>query len=111
MKILSQLQIPGERSLDAPTGVPTAESGTTLSVIIAWSINLLLIAGIVATLFFLIWGGISWITSGGDREKLDKARKTITFAVIGLFVVLLSFVIVQTVGAVIGIDLNGLVTK
>lgn len=111
MTKLAQLQLPGGRSIEAPSGIPTTETGTNLSTIISWSINLLLILAILATLSFLLWGGLSWITSGGDKEKLDNARKTIVFAVIGLIVVLLSFVIVQTVGSLLGIDLRSLIAK
>ncbi|HRN96041.1 MAG TPA: hypothetical protein PLD54_01175 [Candidatus Levybacteria bacterium] len=107
-KLLSQLQLPGGDQVDAPQGIPTATSGGTIGNIVSWSINILLIVAILGALFFLIWGGISWITSGGDREKLDKARKTIIFAIIGLIVVLLSFIILQTVGTFLGIDLKSL---
>jgi len=48
-------------------------------------------AGIIA-LIFLFRGSISWITSGGDKEKIEKARQTLTNAVIGL---LLIFVILS----------------
>jgi lipopolysaccharide/colanic/teichoic acid biosynthesis glycosyltransferase len=55
----------------------------------------------------LIWGAIKWITSGGDKGKVDAARNTIVAAVIGLIVLLLSFVIInfaiQIVGAGNGI--------
>jgi hypothetical protein len=108
-QLLSQLKLPGGDQVGAPKGVPTADGGDALVNIISWSLNILLIVGIIATLFFLLWGGISWITSGGDRDKLDKARKTIIFAILGLTVVLLSFVIVQTVGSVLGLDLSSLI--
>lgn len=109
--LLSQLQLPGGGQVGAPDGVPTAQGGNTFIDIISWSLNILLITGILAALFFLLWGGITWITSGGDREKLDKARRTIIYAIIGLTVVLLSFVILQTVGSLLGLDLGSLLGK
>ncbi len=53
----------------------------------------LLFAGAVA-LFLIIWGGIRFITSGGDPKQVAGAQKIITYALIGLIVVLLSFAIV-----------------
>ncbi len=37
-------------------------------------------------LMYLIWGGIQWITSGGDKGKTEEARNKITSAVIGLII-------------------------
>jgi hypothetical protein len=110
-KLLSQLKLPGGDQVGAPTGVPTASGGETFVNIISWSLNILLITGILAALFFLIWGGISWVTSGGNTEKLEKARKTLIYAIIGLIVILLSFIILQTVGSLLGIDLRSLLSK
>ena len=56
-------------------------------------------AGIIA-LIFLLRGSITWITSGGDKEKLDKARSTLRNAVIGLlilFVILSGIYTLETV--------------
>ncbi|MFH2118379.1 MAG: hypothetical protein ABII10_01435 [Candidatus Paceibacterota bacterium] len=40
----------------------------------------------IITFFFLIWGAIEWITSEGDKGKLEKARNRITQALVGLIV-------------------------
>ena len=44
---------------------------------------------------YLIWGGIQWITSGGDKSKTEEARNKITAAVIGLIVLAASYAILQ----------------
>ena len=52
--------------------------------------NLLTICLVLASViafFILLIGGIKWITSGGDKEKLDQAKNTITSAIIGLVIV------------------------
>ncbi|MFZ5376324.1 MAG: hypothetical protein ACOZAN_01485 [Patescibacteria group bacterium] len=33
---------------------------------------------------FMVWGAIEWISAGGDKGKVDKARTRITQSVIGL---------------------------
>lgn len=53
-------------------------------------------AGILAV-FFIIIGGISYTLSAGDPSKISKAKDTILYAVIGLIVVLISFVAIQFV--------------
>lgn len=37
-------------------------------------------------LLYLLWGAIEWITSGGDKGKLEKARQKMTSAVMGVLV-------------------------
>ncbi len=54
------------------------------------------VSGIVAVIFILI-GGINYMTSAGDSGKLEKAKKTILYAAIGLAIVALSFTIVNFV--------------
>ncbi len=65
---------------------------------IVWNIvSILLVLAIVLTLIYLIYGGIRWITSGGDKGKVDEARKHITAAIIGLVIALGAFIILSTV--------------
>lgn len=52
----------------------------------------LLFSGLVA-LIFIIVGGIKFIRSEGDPKQAESARHTVTYAVLGLFLVLLSFFI------------------
>jgi hypothetical protein len=73
----------------------------------------LIFVGIVA-LFFIIFAGFSFVTSGGDPKKVQGARQTMTFAIIGLIIVLLSFAIILLIGYLTNstkcIDINSLLT-
>ena len=60
---------------------------------INWAIGM---AGVVCVVFVVI-GGFTYMTSAGDPAKLQKAKKTIVYAVIGLIIVALSFVITNFV--------------
>lgn len=51
-----------------------------------------LIAGSVAALF-IVFGGYKYITSGGDTQRLDEAKKTLLYAGVGLAIVLAANVI------------------
>lgn len=53
---------------------------------------LVTLAGLVSAGFF-VWGGIGYITSSGDPEKLDRSKKTILYSAIGLVIVLGAFVL------------------
>lgn len=66
--------------------------------ILLFGLQVLITATVVLALVFLIWGGISWIMSEGDKTKLQAARKTVISAIIGLITSLLSFVIVNLIG-------------
>ena len=64
---------------------------------LSWIIG---IAGAVS-LIFVVYGGISYITSSGDPGKLQQAKKIITYALIGLAIVALSEMIVVFMSGVI----------
>jgi hypothetical protein len=50
------------------------------------------LAGLVAT-GFLVVGGFSYITSSGNPEHLDRAKRTIMFSLLGLAITIGAFVI------------------
>jgi len=56
--------------------------------------NATLIAGTLAV-FFLIWGGISYITSAGDSAKAKAARATIVNVIIGVVVIVSAIAIIR----------------
>ncbi|HSV94909.1 MAG TPA: hypothetical protein VLH94_03000 [Spirochaetia bacterium] len=68
-----------------------------------------IIAGIAAFVYLVI-GGINWLTSGGDKVKIDTAQKMITNALIGLAIVAASYAVYTLVLEFFGIDLSALCT-
>src|SRR5258708_7036583 len=64
--------------------------------------------GIVGLLVFiyLIWGGIEWITAGGDKSKTESARTKLTNAIIGLAIVAAAFAISTVLGNFFGINIG-----
>lgn len=61
------------------------------------------LAGTVAV-FLIVWGGIQYIRSGGDPKQAEGAKHTITYAIIGLIVVLLAYFILSVVSQLTGAD-------
>jgi len=64
----------------------------------------ILLVGVLACLVFLILGAIEWITSGGDKGKLESARNKITNAVIGLVVLAASTAVILLVQQFLGVN-------
>lgn len=56
--------------------------------------GIIAVSGLIAVIFVLI-GGINYMTSAGDTSKLEKAKKTILYAVIGMAIAALAFAIVN----------------
>ncbi|HKB88113.1 MAG TPA: hypothetical protein VKC53_00540 [Patescibacteria group bacterium] len=62
-------------------------------------------AGIV--LFILILsGGIKYLTSGGDPKATEAAQKTITYAIGGLVLILLSYMILVLIKTITGVNVT-----
>jgi hypothetical protein len=59
--------------------------------------NILLpIAGIVAVLFIIV-GGFQYMLAGANEDLAKKGKSTLTNAIIGLIIIILSYVIVTVV--------------
>ena len=71
------------------TKTSCVESSVMVTSLIQWVIG---VAGLVAVIF-VVYGGISYVTSSGDPGKLKKAKDTILYALIGLAIVGLAEVI------------------
>ena len=85
----------------------TPEGVATLSCLPALFVNiinaLLGLAGAVA-LFMVIYSGIKLTTSGGEAKQIEGARHTLTYAILGLVIVLTSFIVINLISTVTGLD-------
>lgn len=62
-----------------------------------------LFAGVgVVAVIFLLYGGAKFVTSMGDEIKVAEAKRTLTYALAGTIIVLLSYFIIQVVAFVTG---------
>ena len=75
--------------------------------LISVGFNIFLIVAGLTMAVYLFWGAFDYITSGGDPEKIKKARGKIINAVIGIFVILL---IISIYGYLAG-DMLGILQK
>ncbi len=84
------------------------QKGGDFTSVIGSVIQILFIIAVVIAIFFLVWGGIKWILSNGDKAKIESARGTIIGAIIGLIFVFLSYFLLQLVAGLFGIDIQNL---
>lgn len=84
--------------------VGEANADTILQTVIGNAIKVVFALAAILIIFFLIWGAIDWVMSGGDKEKVGNARKKITSALIGLALLAFVFVIASVLGRIVGFD-------
>lgn len=89
-----------------PTGNNfTGLTSLTAGGIISGAINLVLIVVALVFFFILVFGGLKWVTSGGDEKKVAAARAQITNALIGLAIVFAAWAIMKLIETVFGISI------
>lgn len=86
-------------SIDAPIGF-FEDVGSLINSLLSF----VMVIAALLVFTYLLWGGIEWITSGGDKGKTESARNKITAAVIGLIVLAASYAILLIVLKFIGYD-------
>ena len=86
--ILLPLFYEGVAAADSSTADVSQISGFLKNIIRA----LAGLSGLVATGFFVV-GGFSYITSSGNPQRLEKAKRTILFSAIGLSITIAAFVL------------------
>lgn len=62
-------------------------------------------AGITLFVLLLV-GGFKYITSGGDPKAVEGAQKTLTYAIGGLIVLLLSYLVLVLIKEITGADVT-----
>ncbi|OGH19778.1 MAG: hypothetical protein A3D74_00865 [Candidatus Levybacteria bacterium RIFCSPHIGHO2_02_FULL_37_13] len=65
--------------------------------------SLLLFAGIVAV-FLIVHSGSKFVLSSGDPKRVEEARNTLVYAVMGLIIVMAAFLIVNLVSHLTGVE-------
>ncbi|MFA6604052.1 MAG: pilin [Patescibacteria group bacterium] len=84
-------------SQSAAVGVPLPLAGVTVPGLIGKIINQTLgFAGLIALLMF-IYGGLTWMLASGNEDKIGTAKKTVTWAALGLIMVFASYMIANLV--------------
>jgi hypothetical protein len=78
-----------------PSGIPSdiGKTGDFITTIVRF----FLILGGLFTLWQFLSGGLTYITSGGDKAKVTEASNKITMSLIGLVIMAASFIIIAII--------------
>ena len=85
---------------------PPGKGYTDIGAFVQNVLLLLFSIAIILVLFMLVWGAFEWITSGGDKEAVGKARGRIINALIGLAVLAIAFALTRLAGQFLGFDIT-----
>lgn len=64
---------------------------------------LLMIGAAFVLLVMLLYGGYLRITAGDNPENVTKAQRTMTYAILGLVIIIISFAVVRLITAIFNI--------
>ena len=85
------LTLPGGQTIDNPPNLQITSLGGFLSGLL----NIALYIAIFLAFYWLIWAAYQYILSSGKKEDLAKVRSRITWALIGLVVVLAAYLLAR----------------
>src|SRR3989344_1071149 len=95
--------LPAEQAIQCGTdsaagsNQPASQATDDLNNLITNIINIVsILVGIIAVLMIIL-GGFRYVTSGGDATKVQSAKNTLLYAVIGLVIALLAQIIARFV--------------
>lgn len=80
------------------------KSTSTLGEVIAKILPYIFTIAGILLLFYLVIGGFQLMTSAGDPKGVESAKNKITSALIGFFIIFLSYFIVRLIGQIFGIQ-------
>lgn len=79
---------------------PTGTGG--IGIFLSKLITLIYIVAAIVLIFMLLWGAFDWITSGGEKEKVEAARNKIIHAIVGIILFAAAFAIIAVLGQFTG---------
>ena len=87
----------------APSPIQALGSGSQgINNVLNKGVLLLFTVAAILAVFMVIISAFQWITSGGDKEAVGNARKRLTYAIIGIVLLALTFLILNLLGQFLG---------
>jgi len=77
----------------APPGISTTDLASIIINVTNWVLGFITLVAVL----MLIWGGVQYLTAAGDDAAVEKAKHTITYAILGLIVVGIAYAVVVVV--------------
>ena len=76
--------------------------------IISAAITFFFVIAVIIAIFFLLFGAVKWISSGGDKAAMEGARGMITASIVGLVVIFFVFLIYTVVLRFFGLTIENI---
>ncbi len=84
----------------------TTATGYNIVELINVTIAFAIIVAAALSIFYIFYGGISFILSGGQEDKIKQAVQTIRYAIIGLVITIFAVTIIAIIGSIFNFDLT-----
>ncbi len=81
-------------------GDPTGAGG--ISKLLSNLVALIYVIAAIVLILMILWGAYDWMTSEGEKEKIEKARNKIINALIGILLFAVAFAVIQVIGQFTG---------
>lgn len=75
----------------------SAKGSGSVGSVLSGFIGLFFALSAIIAVIYLIYGGIRWVTSRGEKTEIEAARGHITAAIVGLIIVFLAFFLINFV--------------
>jgi len=115
--LLTQTQLPCFELPNSPFNVCPAltptnpdPASTVLMNILSVTIGVMTLVAFLWFIFVFFTGAIGWLSSAGDKAKLQEAQKKITHGLVGLIMTISAVFIIKILEFVLGINILDIVT-
>jgi fumarate reductase subunit C len=68
-------------------------------------VPIMMLVGGLITLFMLLYGAFTYLTSEGNADKVKKSQSILKSAVLGLFLIVVSFIVTKIIGYVLKVNM------
>lgn len=86
-----------------PIQVRSLGSGASgISNVLNNAIQLIYVVSGIIFIFMVVFSAVQLIMSGGDKEKIGQARQRLTYAIAGIVLLSIAFVLIKVVGQITG---------
>ncbi len=91
-------------SSDVPQSTVTATYD--ISDVIRTVVAIIVLGSGILCVFYILWGGVMLILSGGKEDKIKPAISGIRFSVIGLLIIVLALFVLPKAGDLLGLHVS-----
>src|SRR3989338_5535831 len=89
------LTLPGTGNTVTQPSELTAKGFVNLASILSPLLNIVFYLAAFFAFYWLVWGAFQYILAQGKKEELAKAKARITWALVGLIVIFLAYIIAK----------------